>query len=247
MFIVGPGAYARPDGAAIMAMVAKAAASVGVVKDGWNGLCVLHTAASRVGGLDLGFVPAAGGRNVAGMLKADMEVVYLLGADEVTVPAGPFVIYQGTHGDRGAHRADVILPGAAYTEKSATFVNMEGRAQLTEKAAFPPGEAKEDWTILRALSQVCGQTLPYDNLNALRAAMYRAAPSLARIGSLVAAPADGIAALAKRDGKAGIEPFRSPITDFYLTNPISRASAIMAELSALKANANASGTRQAAE
>ncbi len=247
MFIVGPGAYARPDGAAIMAMVAKAAASVGVVKDGWNGLCVLHTAASRVGGLDLGFVPAAGGRDVAGMLKADMEVVYLLGADEVTVPAGPFVIYQGTHGDRGAHRADVILPGAAYTEKSATFVNMEGRAQLTEKAAFPPGEAKEDWTILRALSQVCGQTLPYDNLNALRAAMYRAAPSLARIGSLVAAPADGIAALAKRDGKAGAEPFRSPITDFYLTNPISRASAIMAELSALKANANANGARQAAE
>ena len=192
-------------------------------------------------------MPAAGGRDVAGMLKSDMQVVYLLGADEVAVPAGPFVIYQGTHGDRGAHRADVILPAAAYTEKSATFVNMEGRAQLTEKAAFPPGDAKEDWTILRALSEVCGHTLPYDNLKALRAAMYRAAPALARIGMVTPAPADGIEALAKRGGKAGTEPLRSPITDFYLTNPISRASAIMAELSALKANLVASGTRQAAE
>ena len=247
MFIVGPGAYARADGAAIMAMVAQAAMSVGVVKHGWNGLCVLHTAAARVAGLDLGFVPAAGGGDVAGILKSDMQVVYLLGADEVAVPAGPFVIYQGTHGDRGAHRADVVLPAAAYTEKSATFVNMEGRAQLTEKAAFPPGDAKEDWTILRALSEVCGHTLPYDNLKALRAAMYRAAPALARIGMVTPAPADGIEALAKRGGKAGTDPLRSPITDFYLTNPISRASAIMAELSALKANLVASGTRQAAE
>ena len=245
MIIVGPGAYARADGAAVLTMVAKAAAALGVVKQGWNGLCVLHTAASRVAGLDLGFVPQAGGRDVGAMLKSDMDVVYLLGADEVTVPAGPFVIYQGTHGDRGATRADVILPAAAYTEKSGTYVNMEGRAQMTAKAAFPPGEAKEDWTILRALSEVCKHTLPYDTLSALRHAMYRSAPTLARIGMVTAAPVEGIAAMANVGGKAATEPFRSPITDFYLTNPISRASAIMAELSALKANA--SGARQAAE
>jgi NADH-quinone oxidoreductase subunit G len=247
MFIVGPGAYARPDGAAVLAMIAKAAASVGVVKDGWNGFNILHTAASRVGGLDLALVPGAGGRDVAGMLKADMEVVYLLGADEVTIPAGPFVIYQGTHGDRGAHRADVILPSAAYTEKSAIYVNMEGRAQMTAKAVFPPGQAKEDWTILRALSDVCAQRLPYDNLQALRAAMYRAVPGLARIGDLTVAAPDGVAALAKAGGAAAKERFRSPITDFYLTNPISRASAIMAELSALKAGSSGIVTRAAAE
>ncbi len=245
MLIVGPGAYARPDGAAVLGLVAKAAASLGVVKDGWNGFNILHTAASRVGGLDLGFVPGKGGRDVTGMLGADMEVVYLLGADEVSVPAGPFVVYQGTHGDRGAHRADVILPGAAYTEKSATYVNTEGRAQMTAKAAFPPGQAKEDWTIVRALSDVVGRKLPYDDLAALRAAMYRAAPSLARIGMLSAADAGGVAALAKVTGTVAKEAFHSPIKDFYLTNPIARASTVMAELSALKAAAG--GARAAAE
>ena len=246
MFIIGPGAYARPDGAAILSLAAKAALALGVVKDGWNGFNILHTAASRVGGLDLGFVPGRVGRDAAGIVKGDMRVVYLLGADEVTVPAGPFVIYQGTHGDRGANRADVILPGAAYTEKSATFVNTEGRAQMTAKAAFPPGEAKEDWTILRALSDLCGQKLPYDTLAALRAAMYRAAPGLANIGGRTQATTDGVMALAKHVGTVGTEPLRSPITDFYLTNPISRASAIMAELSALKAGSSAA-PRAAAE
>ena len=245
MFIVGPGAYARADGAAVLASIAKAAAALGVVKDGWNGFNILHTAASRVAGLDLGFVPGRQGRDVAGMLGSDMEVVFLLGADEVSVPAGPFVIYQGTHGDRGAHRADVILPGAAYTEKSATYVNTEGRAQMTAKAAFPPGQAKEDWTILRALSDVVGHKLPYDDLAALRAAMYRAAPALARIGMLSAADAGGVAALAKVSGSVAKEPFHSPVKDYYLTNPIARASTVMAELSALKAAA--SGARIAAE
>jgi NADH-quinone oxidoreductase subunit G len=249
MFIVGSGAYARPDGAAVLAMVAKAAASLGVVKDGWNGFNILHTAAARVGGLDLGFVPGKAGRDAAGMLKGDMQVVYLLGADEVVVPAGAFVIYQGTHGDRGAHRADVILPGAAYTEKSATYVNTEGRAQMTAKAAFPPGDAKEDWTILRALSDRCGKTLPYDTLSALRAAMYRSVPGLANIGGRSPAAVEGVAALAAGSGTTTREPFRSPITDFYQTNPIARASAIMAEMSALKmASGAASGAiRQAAE
>jgi NADH-quinone oxidoreductase subunit G len=246
MFIVGPGAYARPDGAIVLAMLSKAATSLGVISEHWNGFSILHTAAARVAGLDLGFVPGTtGSRDVGRMLNGDMQVLYLLGADEVTVPAGPLVIYQGTHGDRGAHRADVILPAAAYTEKSATYVNMEGRAQMTAKAAFPPGGAKEDWTILRELSRWCGHTLPYDTLSALRAAMYRGAPQLARIGTLSASPVIGVTALAARDGQPNADPFRSPITDFYLTNPISRASAIMAELSALKANMSVG--RQAAE
>ncbi len=245
LVIVGAGAYARPDGAAILAQAATAATAIGAVREGWNGFNVLHTAAARVGGLDLGFVPGKGGRDVAGMLGADMEVVYLLGADEISVPAGPFVIYQGTHGDRGAHRADVILPAAAYTEKSATYVNTEGRAQMTAKAAFPPGQAKEDWTVLRALSDVCGQRLPYDDLAALRAAMYRAAPVLARIGMLQPAAAGGVAALANVSGVVAKEPFRPAIADFYLTNPIARASTVMAEMSALKAAVG--GARAAAE
>ena len=158
-----------------------------------------------------------------------------------------FVVYQGHHGDRGAHRADVILPGAAYTEKSVTYVNTEGRAQKTERCVFPPGEAKEDWAILRALSAKVGKTLPYDTLAALRAAMYKAAPSLARLNAVQAAPRDGVEALAKVTGSVGGEAFASPIRDFYLTNPIARASAVMAEMSALKKAAQASPRLKAAE
>ena len=178
-----------------------------------------------------------------------MEVVFLLGADEIdTAKLGrAFVVYQGSHGDAGAHRADVILPGSAYTEKSATYVNLEGRAQMTQKAAFAPGDAKEDWAIIRALSAACGKTLPYDTLAALRAAMYKSAPSLARLGAIEAAPASAIAALATVKGSLGSEPFKSPVRDFYLTNPIARASAVMAELSLLKANAGAGQKRMAAE
>ena len=249
MFIVGGGAIARADGAAVLATAAQAAQSLGCVKDGWNGFNILHTAASRVAGLDLGFVPGKGGRDVAGILKGDMEVVFLLGADEIdTAKLGrAFVVYQGSHGDAGAHRADVILPGSAYTEKSATYVNLEGRAQMTQKAAFAPGDAKEDWAIIRALSAACGKTLPYDTLAALRAAMYKSAPSLARLGAIEAAPASAIAALATVKGSLGSEPFKSPVRDFYLTNPIARASAVMAELSLLKANAGAGQKRMAAE
>ncbi|MGE0627408.1 MAG: NADH-quinone oxidoreductase subunit NuoG [Hyphomicrobiaceae bacterium] len=236
MFIVGPGAYARPDGAAVMAMIAKAALSLGVVKEGWNGFAVLHTAAARVGGLDLGLVPGAGGLDFGAIAGGGVDVVYNLGADEVDIAPGPFVIYQGSHGDRGAQRADVILPGAAYTEKTATYVNTEGRPQLSQRAVFPPGEAKEDWTILRALSALVGHTLPYNTVVELRAAMYAAAPLLAQIGHLPAVSADGVEALAKRGGTPRQQPFVSPITDYYLTNPIARASAIMAELSAIKAS-----------
>ena len=142
-------------------------------------------------------------------------------------------------------RADVVLPGSAYTEKSATYVNLEGRAQMTAKAAFAPGEAKEDWAIIRALSDTVGQTLPFDTLAALRAEMYKAAPSLARLNTVVAADPAGVKALATAAGTITNVPFKSAIDDFYLTNPISRASAIMAELSVLKAQGG--GLKQAAE
>jgi NADH-quinone oxidoreductase subunit G len=142
------------------------------VREDWNGFAVLHTAASRVGALDLGFVPGEGGLDAAAMLQPGaVDLLWLLGVDEVEVPAGSFVIYQGSHGDRGAHRADVILPGAAYTEKSGTYANTEGRVQMTSRAVFPPGEAKEDWAIVRALSGTLGKALPFDTLQQLRRAL----------------------------------------------------------------------------
>jgi NADH-quinone oxidoreductase subunit G len=204
-----------------------------------------------VAGLDLGFVPNRGGLDAAGILSAasrgGIDVLYLLGADETDLNrlGSTFVIYQGSHGDVGAHRANVILPGAAYTEKSATYVNTEGRVQMTAKAAFPPGAAKEDWTILRALSDKLGCTLPYDTASALRAAMYKEQPLLARLGVAAKAGPEGVAKLADCAGSFGPEPFKPAIADFYLTNPIARASAVMAELSALQKSM--SGHRAAAE
>ena len=149
----------------------------GAAAEGWNGFSVLHTAASRVGALDLGFVPGAGGLKAAQMAAAGaLDVAFLLGADEIDVAPGAFVVYIGTHGDQGAHRADVILPGAAYPEKSGIYVNTEGRVQMAARASFPPGEAREDWAILRALSDVLGHKLPYDSLAALRQALFKAHP-----------------------------------------------------------------------
>jgi NADH-quinone oxidoreductase subunit G len=232
MVIVGSAAAARPDGAAVLAAAARIALLAAEGKDaGWNTFNVLHTAASRVAGLDLGFVP-----ETEGLDPGAMEVVYLLGADELDMAqlGDSFVVYQGSHGDAGASRADVVLPGAAYTEKSATYVNLEGRAQLTARAAFPPGDAKEDWAIVRALSGHLPQRLPYDTLWALRAAMYAAAPQLARLDAVQPAGLkDGVEALAARRGNLGSEPFGPAVADYWLTNPIARASAVMAELSAL--------------
>jgi NADH-quinone oxidoreductase subunit G len=233
MLIVGEGLFNRPDGAALMATAARAAMALGVIKDGWNGFNVLHTQASMVGALDIGFVPGEGGLNTATMLRGGVDVLFNLGADEIDVPAGAFVIYQGTHGDRGAQRADVILPGSAYTEKSATYVNTEGRPQVTNRAVFPPGEAKEDWAIFRALSEVLGKTLPFDNLAQLRKAIYAAHPHLAAIDSVQPADPAAIAKLAKGSSKVGKAPITETVSDFYLTNPIARASAVMAECSAL--------------
>jgi NADH-quinone oxidoreductase subunit G len=221
MAIVGPAAAARPDGAAVLAMAAKIALAAGKGKDaGWNGFNVLSSAASRVAGLDLGFVPGDGGLDASGMLaaagKGQLEVVYLLGADEIDMSAlgKTFVIYQGSHGDAGAQRADVVLPGAAYTEKSATYVNTEGRAQMSGRAAFAPGDAKEDWAILRALSAHVGHKLPYDSLPALRAAMYKEALALARLDAVEPAGIGGVEALASRGGALGSEPFAPAVRDF---------------------------------
>jgi len=251
MVIVGSGAIARPDGAAVLSLAAQIAlAAMRESLPEWNGFNVLHAAAARVAGLDLGFVPEEGGRDLLGMLSGDMEVVYLLGADEIDMSAlgDAFVIYQGTHGDAGAHRADLILPAAAYTEKSGTYVNLEGRAQMTTRSVFPPGAAKEDWAIIRALSPLVGHQLPYDDIFALRAAMYQEAPSLARIGMVKQEGREGVEALARMGGgQPGTAPLRSIVKDFYLTNPIARASAIMAELSRLKALADSENTVEAAE
>ena len=238
LIIVGAGAVARKDGAAIAAMAAKAAGEFGVIKDGWNGFSVLHAAASRVGALDIGFVPGKGGLTAAQMGEGGAGLLFLLGADEIEVAPGPFTIYIGTHGDRGAHRADVILPGAAYPEKSAIYVNTEGRVQMANRAAFPPGDAREDWAILRALSDVLGQKLPYDSLLALRQAVFAAHPHLMRIDQIAAGEAGDIAKLAKLGGAPDKVALQSPVQNFYMTNPIARASAIMAECSAL-ANAAA--------
>ena len=241
MVIVGQGAIARADGRQVLAAAYKAAVKLGAVTEGWNGFNVLHTAAGRVGALDVCALPAKdGGKTTAEMLDAarsgNLDVLFLIGADEIDTQnlGSTFVVYLGTHGDAGAHRADVILPGAAYVEKQVTYVNTEGRPQMTQRASFPPGDAREDWAIFRALSETLGSTLPWNNLEELRAAMYRQAPQLARLEHRSVAPAAELADLAKAEGSMSAEPFRSPIADFYMTNPIARASKIMAECSALK-------------
>ena len=232
MFILGAGAFARPDGEAVLALAVKAATSLGLFKDGWNGFNVLHTAASRVGGLDLGLVPSEGGLDALQMAKrGSVDLLINHGADELEIEPGAFVVYIGTHGDRGAHRADVILPGAAYTEKSGTYVNTEGRPQLGERAVFPPGDAREDWAILRALSDTLGARLPYDSLNGLRAALGAACPHLVKYDIIT--PAETATPGGMVDGAPSNQAFASPIVDFYLTNPIARASRVMAECSAL--------------
>jgi NADH-quinone oxidoreductase subunit G len=234
LIIIGQGALAREDGEAVLALAARTAEAVGAVSPEWNGFSVLHAAASRVGALDLGFVPGENGLDVAGMAKAGaLDVAFLLGADEVEVGPGAFVVYVGTHGDRGAHRADVILPGAAYTEKSGTYVNTEGRPQLASRAGFAPGEAREDWAILRALSEQVGHKLAFDSLGQLRSRLYEAHPHLARIGIVEAADPAGITALNEGAVATSRTPFRLAIDDLYLTNPIARSSAVMAECSAL--------------
>ena len=231
--LVGAAGLARSDGSAVLSLAAKLALDVGAIKDGWNGFGVLQDTASRVGALDIGF--SGGGLSIAQMTTfGALDVLFLLGADETKVPdGGTFVVYIGTHGDRGAHRADVILPGAAYTEKSGIYVNTEGRAQMANRAAFPPGEAREDWAIVRALSDVLGRKLPFDSLAQLRQAISRAAPHLMRIDQIEPGKADDVKLLAGKGGSVDKAAFKPAIEDFYMTNPIARASAVMAECSRL--------------
>ena len=233
MIVVGHGAIAREDGAAVLAAAWTLASSVGALTPEWHGFNVLHHAASRVAALDLGFVPRAGSRSVAGMMSGGVDVLWLLGADEIGAGRiGPdtFVIYQGHHGDAGAARADVILPGAAYVEKPGTYVNTEGRVQIAFGAVFPPGEAREDWRILRAFSEVVGHTLPYDDLPAIRRRLAEVNPVFARQG-LPRFGASDLSGPAGNPGALGNAAFGNPIHDYYQTNVISRASATMAECS----------------
>ncbi len=233
MLILGQGALAREDGDVILGLARQIAENRGMIdgKNGWNGFNVLHTAAARVGGLDLGFVPGKGGLDTLGILGAAQNgkigTVFLLGADEIDTDrlGDAFVIYQGHHGDRGAHRADVVLPGAAYTEKNATFVNTEGRVQQTSLATFPPGDAREDWTIIRALSGVLGTALPYDTLKAVRGRLVEVNAAFMNLGEVTPAPWGAFG----KDGETSAAPFRCPIDNFYMTDPISRASLTMAQ------------------
>ena len=225
LIIVGQGALREADGEAVLAAAMELAEKTN------SKLLVLHTAAARVGAMDVGAV-TEGGLTAA---IDGAEVIYNLGSDEVDIDAGATVIYQGSHGDRGAHRADIILPAAAYTEENGLFVNTEGRPQLAMRAAFPPGEAKENWAILRALSAETGDALPFDSLAQLRQALVAAVPHLAKIDTVI--ENDWQKLPAKSLGKASLQ---NAVSDFYLTNPIARASALMAELSAgAKARANA--------
>ncbi|MDR3518258.1 MAG: NADH-quinone oxidoreductase subunit NuoG [Azospirillaceae bacterium] len=231
LLILGTGAVQRRDGLAVQALARRAAETFGMITDDWNGYNFLHLAAARTGGLELGFVPGEGGLATAGIVAAagagELDVVYLLGADEIDGGrfGKAFVIYQGHHGDRGAHRADVVLPGAAYTEKNATYVNTEGRAQWGRQATFAPAEAREDWKILRALSAVLGHPLPYDSLGAVRRQLAATSPVFGAIDARVAAswaPFGG-------PGAVDAVPFAAPIENFYMTDPISRASVTMAQ------------------
>ena len=227
--VVGQGALQGEDGLAVLAEAMKFAEKTE------SKFLVLHSAASRVGALDIGAVSDGG---VGDVLNS--EVIYNLGADEVEIPEGPFVIYQGSHGDLGAHRADVILPAAAYTEEQGLFVNTEGRPQLALRAGFPPGEAKENWAILRALSAEISAVQPWNSLAELRQALVNDVPHLAEIDVVAENEWQPVSGGAMADGD-----LTSAVKDHYLSNPIARASALMGELSA---NAKArAGEAMAAE
>ena len=238
MVILGAGATARPDGAAVAAAAWHLAGALGALRADWHGFNLLHHAAGLPVGLDVGFVPGPGGKDAAAMLAGGVDVLWLLGADEIDAARiGPdtFVIYQGHHGDRGAARADVVLPGAAYTEKHGTYVNTEGRVQRGQPAIAPPGEAREDWRIARALSEMLGHTLPYDDLDALRARLERVNPIFARVEYLPRFGCTDPAGPAGDPAGLGEAPFAPAVANYYQTDPISRASPTMAECTATAA------------
>jgi NADH-quinone oxidoreductase subunit G len=248
MILIGADIFTRADANALLRVCGEIAKKFKMVREGWNGFNVLQTAASRVAGLDMGFIPGKGGKNTKAILKAcqsgAIKTVFSLGADEIPEAefGKAFVIYQGTHGDRGAHRADLILPGVAYTEKDALWVNTEGRVQMGLMAVPPKGDAKPDWAIIRALSAKCGRVLPYDDIDALRTKLFADHPTFAGLGH-----APGAEGAAKFDpsklggtGKVQATAFGLPVDDFYFTNPIARASKVMAECSAVGADSTIS-------
>ena len=245
MLIVGNSALSRADGDAILALTCQIAEKYNLVKEGWNGFNVLQQVASRVGGIDIGFVPQNGGKNtqsiIEGAANGSVEVLYLLGADEIDMSqlGNTFVIYQGHHGDAGAHRADVILPGATYTEKNATYVNLEGRVQHTRRAIFPPGEAQEDWVIVRDLAIALGKPLSYASFSDLQKHLKEAAPLLNKCDAVHTAEWGVFGVAGTLEGM----PLTESVKNFYMTDSISRASATMAKCSALSRSA---GNKEAA-
>ena len=250
LIILGMGALMRPDAKALWGAAARIAQACGAAGEKWNGFSILHTAAGLVGALDAGCLPGEGGRDTAAIINGardgELSFVWLLGADEVDTSAlgEAFVVYTGSHGDAGAHRADVILPGAAYSEKDMTWVNMEGRPQMSCKATLPPGAAREDWAILRDAAGALGVSLPFGTIGELRARMFGAAPHLASLDAIARADAAGLEEVAKLDGDVAERVvIGAPVVDFFLTNPIARASRVMNECSARRAQTN----RQAAE
>jgi NADH-quinone oxidoreductase subunit G len=240
LIIVGASTLARNDGAAIQALTCEIAQRYGFITAEWNGYNVLQLAAGRTGALDLGFLPQRGGLSTKAILQGvqsgKIKTIYAMGADEIDVMkfGDAFIIYQGHHGDALAGRADIILPGAAFTEKNATYVNTEGRPQVTRQAAFPPGEAKEDWKILRAISDRLGKSLPYKNLGEIRQRMTEISPVFTRIDTIIPTPF-------KTMGKAfpvDNTPFTSPVKNVYQTCAISRASVVMAQCTDAFVNKN---------
>ena len=240
MILIGQGALARKDGEQIKRLCGKLAEKFDMVYEGWNGWNVLHMAAARVAGLDMDFLPGKGGRDLAGILTGaqdgSIQTIYNLGADEIPEDkfGRAFVIYQGSHGDRGAHRADIILPGVAYSEKEALWVNTEGRVQMGLAAVPPKGAAKTDWKIIRALSEHCGRTLPYDDIESLRRKLFADHPVFGGLGHAPGAEGaeDFKPARLGKAGKPLKAPLKSSLGNFYFTNPIARASTVMAECSA---------------
>ncbi|HET6606466.1 MAG TPA: NADH-quinone oxidoreductase subunit NuoG, partial [Rhodopila sp.] len=231
MIIVGQGALARPDGSAVLAAAWRLAAQVGALGAEWHGFNVLHTAAGRVGALDLGFVPGPNGKGLDAMLAGGVDLLWLLAADEFDtsrIGANTFVVYQGHHGDAGAQRADVILPGAAYTEKSGTYVNTEGRVQRSFPAVAPPGEAREDWKILRAFSAAIGKPLPYDTIQALRARMVSLNPAFGHVGAMARFGCTDHTGPHGDPAVLSDAVFVSAVPNYFQTDPISRSSPTMA-------------------
>jgi NADH-quinone oxidoreductase subunit G len=236
MLILGRGAVARADGAAVLAAAWRLAEATGMLGADWHGFNMLHLFGGQVGALDLGFLPEEGGKDLDAMLSGGVDALWLLGADgfdPARIPPSTFVIYQGHHGDRAAGRADVILPGCAYTEKDATYVNTEGRVQRGYLAVYPPGEAREDWKIIRAFSEGIGKRLPYDDLAGVRRRLEAVNPVFGRIATLDRVGAADTGGPAGDWSATGHTPFELPIANYWLADAIARASDTMAECSAV--------------